>query len=115
MDFAGDLDFDCSFCHASIELAPVRTFDDKHHFCNIVCAKLYYDNYERIKVDMTNYQRMYSSGQLSSLSKELYDKMNGTMFYMLPVYKIEDVEDVNKFDARDYYTAVLLNMKTSTK
>lgn len=109
MDFSGDIDMQCSFCGQLIELAPVNTFDNKHHFCHLVCAKLYFDNIERVKIDMTNYQRLFISKQLSKLSMDIYSKLGSTMFYMLPVSHIDPDDDRGL--ARDSYITVLMKMK----
>lgn len=108
MDFSNELNTTCSFCGQPISLAPLDSFDG-HHFCHLVCAKLYYDNINQIKVDMSNYKYLYNTRQLSKLAIEVYEKLNGTLFYMLPISKIN--ENDSRVDARNNYVKVLLKMK----
>ena len=111
MDFGGSLNAECSYCGQPIVLAGLNTFDDRHHFCHLVCAKLYYDNVEKIKVNMTQYQKMYSSHQLSQLATEIYDKLNGTLFYMLPVSKTPSDSPDDRIAAKEFYINSFLFMK----
>lgn len=108
MDFSQELNNTCSFCGQTISLAPLDSYDG-HHFCHIVCGKLYYDNIQQIKVDMTNYRYLYITKQLSKTAIDIYDKLNGTLFCMLPISKIDP--STSRTEARDNYIKVLLRMK----
>lgn len=110
MDFSGTLNTTCSFCNQQINLASLDSFDG-HHFCNVVCAKLYYDNIQQIKIDMSNYRNLYKTKQLSKLAIDTYEKLNGTIFYMLPISKCPVSSIDERIAARDNYTTVLLRMK----
>ena len=99
MDFDKSLDSKCSFCGSSIKLAPVECIGNKCKFCDIACAKLYHDNVERIKIKVKEYNACYTNNQLTAKAKRIYEKMNSTLFDMLPICKIElgdDLAEVKK-------------------
>lgn len=109
MDFDKSLDDKCSFCGESIKLTPVECICNKCKFCDIACAKLYYDNVERVKIDMKKYNMYYSNNQLSPTAKTIYEKMNSVMFDMLPICKI-NVED-NISEMKMKYMKLLMMMR----
>ena len=109
MDFNKSLDSECSFCKESIKLIPVKCLQSKHKFCDIACAKLFYDNIEKIKINIKDYNMYYSNNQLSSKAKNIYEKMDSTIFTMLPIYMINPEDD--KKEAKKRYVKMILMMK----
>ena len=80
----------CSFCGHEIEQFPASSIDNKFKFCDLICAKLYYDNNERFTFDVKRYNNYYNEGQLSEQAKELYERCRFILFEQLPVYKPTD-------------------------
>lgn len=109
MDFNHEFDNRCSFCEQAISFVPVTVFNNDCCFCNLVCAKLYHDHEQQIKPNMHEYHSAYLQKQLSKLSIDIYEKLNGTMFNMLPDSKSLDISD--KVEAKNEYTKILLRMK----
>lgn len=108
MDFDKSLNSKCSFCGSCIKLTPVECIGQKYKFCDIACAKLFYDNVEKIKVNIKEYNMYYSNNQLSVKAKYIYEKMNSTIFSMLPIYKIQ-IGD-NKKEAKKRYAKMIVMM-----
>lgn len=105
MDFNKSLGSVCSFCGKAVDLAPVETVDKKCKFCDIVCAKLYYDNVEKIKINVKEYNMHYINNQLSTTAKRIYEKMNSTLFDMLPICMMTMNDDVN--EVKKSYTKMI--------
>lgn len=76
----------CNFCDKKIKFMPLTSTDKKLKFCDIVCAKLYYDNVKQIEIDRNEYNNYYINEQLSKKAKDIYSKVGGTLFKQLPVY-----------------------------
>lgn len=110
MDFDIAINSQCSFCNQPITSAPLESFDG-HHFCTAVCAKLYHDNIQQIKVNMSEYRKLYKTQQLSQHAMEIYEKINDNIFYMLPIMKFEDNCNDDRLIAKNNYTNVLLKLK----
>lgn len=107
MDFNNSLDVLCNFCHQPIAFASVDTYSGEH-FCHLACAKLYYDNVDKIKLNFRLYQRAYTNQQLSPLAVNIYEKLEGTLFNMLPIGKCDIT---NPIKCRDDYVETLLKIK----
>lgn len=84
----------CSFCDKEIKMFPAQSIDGKLKFCDLVCAKLYYDNKERFTFDSKKYNNYYNENELSKKAKEIYDKCRFVLFEQLPVYKPMPGEEV---------------------
>ena len=76
----------CNFCKKKIKFMPVNSLDRTLKFCDIICAKLYYDNVEKFEINRNEYNNYYINDQISKKAKEVYNKVGGVMFKLLPVY-----------------------------
>lgn len=108
MNFSGSLFNTCSFCNASIKCGELKSFDGKL-FCDIVCAKLYNDNVEHIKINIREYNKLYNSNQLSSQAMSLLEKIKIYSFEMLPYYKIDDLNDID--ESKKHYKKIMSMLK----
>lgn len=108
MDFNNNLNAICDFCNEQIQCAPFESLEGQT-FCHLVCAKLYHDNVEPLKVNMKNYRKLYLNNQLSKLAMNIYDKLHGTLFNMMPISTGIDITD--EISARDSYVTTLLRIK----
>ena len=97
----------CAFCGKKISGMSLRSVDHSKNFCNIVCAKLYYDNFENISLDFNEYKQYYCNGLLNNVSKKLYEFTKQTIFQMLPLMKIN--KDCDKYASKKYYKKILLS------
>ena len=77
----------CSFCHKDIKFFPAQSIDGKLNFCDIICAKLYYDNVEQFTLNVKKYNNYYNEGELSKKAKDIYEKCRFVLFEQLPIYK----------------------------
>lgn len=109
MNFNQEFDNKCSFCERAISFMPVKCFNCEHQFCDLVCAKLYYDHIENIKPDMNEYHLAYLRKQISKQAYEIYEKLSGVIFYMLPNSKGMNIND--RVEAHNAYTKILLRIK----
>ena len=86
----------CSFCEREIHLSPVRCIGCTEKFCDLCCAKLFYDNVYKITIDSIEYTAQYRTNQLSSLAKHIYEITGSTLFEMMPIYKFDiEHDDLN--------------------
>jgi hypothetical protein len=85
----------CSWCDKRIQNDYMHTQNYKKHFCNVICAKLYSDNVERISIDYIDYINAYNNGVLESKYKALYAHTKHLMLEQMPVLKC-DVLDMNQ-------------------
>lgn len=84
----------CSFCGKEIQLSPMKCVNSNYTFCDICCAKLYYDNIDKVVIDYQDYHECYRTNQLSALARRIYESTESCLFEMLPICKV-DVDDKN--------------------
>ena len=84
-----EISFDnhCSFCGKKIKFMPLSSVDKKLKFCDLVCAKLYYDNKEHFAINRIEYNNYYINDQLSKKAKEVFGRVGSILFKQLPIYK----------------------------
>lgn len=76
----------CSFCGKEINMFPASSSDGKFKFCDLICAKLFYDNNEKFVLDIKRYNNYFNEGQLSDKASRIYEQCRFMMFEQLPVY-----------------------------
>ena len=79
----------CAFCNKKIKGMPASSIDKSLLFCDIICAKLYYDNIERFTFNRREYNSFYVNDQLSNTANEIFAHVGGIMFELLPHVYIE--------------------------
>lgn len=77
----------CSFCNKEIKMFPAQSMDNKYKFCDLICAKLFYDNKEHFVLDIKRYNNYFNECELSKKAMEIYDKCRFMLFEQLPVYQ----------------------------
>lgn len=77
----------CSFCHKEIKLFPAQSVDNKLKFCDLICAKLHYDNTEHFTLDIKRYNNYYNEHELSKKATDTYEKCRFVLFEQLPIYQ----------------------------
>ena len=77
----------CEFCSKTIKQLPASSIDGKLKFCDILCAKLYCDNFGKFVFDIKKYNTYYNEGQLDKKAKEIFERCRFLMFEQLPIYK----------------------------
>ena len=77
----------CSFCGKVIKMFPASNSDNTLKFCDLICAKLYYDNVQHFLFDVKRYNNYYNEYQLSDKAREVFDRCRFVMFEQLPVYR----------------------------
>ena len=77
----------CSFCGKHIKDFPASSIDGRLKFCDLICAKLFYDNNEHFTLDIKKYNNYYNEGQLSKKARDIFERCNGIVFEQLPIYK----------------------------
>ena len=87
LEFNVSLRASCSFCGKTIKNCPASSVDGKWKFCDLICAKLFYDNHEHFIFDITRYNNYYNDGQLSKKAASVFELCNDVVFEQLPVYK----------------------------
>lgn len=86
----------CSFCNEEIKGMPASSLDKSLLFCDIVCAKLYYDTIHRFKFNKREYNNFYINDQLTNRASEIYSHLGGIMFELLPYTHIDgNINDIN--------------------
>ena len=86
----------CSFCGKDIKFFPAQSVDGKLKFCDVICAKLYYDNIDKFTFDVKKYNNYFNEGELSKKAREIYDKCRFVIFEQLPVFKPEPNDPILK-------------------
>ena len=81
-----DIKSKCNFCKKEIKLFPASSIDGSLKFCDLVCAKLYYDNVQKFTFDVKKYNNYYNEGELNKKAKEVYEKCRFVLFEQLPVF-----------------------------
>lgn len=76
----------CDFCKKKIKFMPVHTIDRTLKFCDLICAKLYYDNVKKITINRLEYNNYFINDQLSKSAKEIYNRVGKVLFKQLPIY-----------------------------
>lgn len=84
----------CSYCNKKIKLMSLNSLDRSLRFCDIVCAKLYYDNVSQFDINRNEYNDYYINDQLSKRAKELYANVGSVIFKTLPIYKPNEKDEV---------------------
>ena len=99
----------CSFCNKKIKFMPLSSIDKSLKFCDIICAKLYYDNVGKFEINKTEYNNYYINDQLSKKAKDIYNKVGAIMFKQLPIYSplINDEAYGNPELMKKKYTKIL--------
>ena len=77
----------CSFCGKCIKEFPASSVDGKWKFCDLICAKLFYDNKEHFVIDIKRYNNYYNEGQLSKKASDIFERCGDIVFEQLPIYK----------------------------
>ena len=81
----------CSWCNHDISEYPSHATTENNEalsFCDILCAKLYNDNVEKIEFDFDSFTKAYLNTQ-SKRIKKLYDRCKDMMFEEMPIYTTE--------------------------
>ena len=76
----------CSFCDKKIKFMPLSSLDKSLKFCDIVCAKLYYDNVCKFDINRDEYNNYFNNDQLSKRAKDVYSRVGNVLFKLLPIY-----------------------------
>lgn len=82
-----NLNHTCCFCGKDIKFFPASSTDGKLRFCDVICAKLYYDNVERFTFDVKKYNNYFNEGELSKKAKEVFERCRFVIFEQLPVFR----------------------------
>ena len=77
----------CNFCNKEVKMFPAQSVNGELKFCDLVCAKLYYDNNKHFNFDARKYNNYYNENELSKKAKEIYDKCRFVLFEQLPIYQ----------------------------
>lgn len=102
--------YSCCWCDSVMNLIHVESFSGER-FCDICCAKLYYDNVKTIKINMRKYNTYCANNYLDERSKEIYMIISGSIFETLPVYSISGE---SRIDAKRNYYNLLRSIYTQT-
>jgi hypothetical protein len=82
----------CAWCDKRIQSEYMHTQDYTKHFCNVICAKIYFDNVERISVDYIDYINAYNNGVLEAKYKTLYMRTKHLMLEQMHVLACDTSE-----------------------
>lgn len=77
----------CSFCCKVVKDFPAMSTDGRFKFCDLICAKLFYDNNERYTIDIKRYNNYYNEGQLSKKASDIFERCNDIVFEQLPIFR----------------------------
>ena len=83
----------CSFCNKKIKFMPLSSLDKSLKFCDIICAKLYYDNIDKFEINRIEYNNYYNNDQLSKRARDIYNKVGNVMVILLPSYKANETDE----------------------
>ena len=83
----------CDFCKKKIKLMPVQDTSNTLNFCDIICAKLYYDNVKHFNINIKQYNNYYNEDDLNKKAKDIYSRCRNVIFEQLPVYKPTETDD----------------------
>jgi hypothetical protein len=85
----------CKLCNVKIKDCGVHSLNHDLIFCDLICAKIYSDNYEKIDIDFQEYRNNYIFKKLSTHADKIYQKYKYKFFQQLPILTISD-EHKNK-------------------
>ena len=77
----------CSFCHKTIKMFPAQSIDSKYKFCDLICAKLFFDNNEHFTLDIKRYNNYYNEHEISKKATDIYERCRYLLFEQLPIYQ----------------------------
>ena len=83
----------CSFCNKKIKFMPLSSLDKSLKFCDIICAKLYYDNVCKFDINRDEYNNYFNNDQLSKRAKDIYSRVGNVLFILLPIYKPNETDE----------------------
>lgn len=93
---------ECKLCCKKIN--DVALYDINHvcAFCDLVCAKLYSDNFEHIEIDSEAYREAHVKGLLSSSAEQLYNKFKNKLFIQMFILRFsKDKTELEQWKTKD--------------
>lgn len=87
----------CSMCQKKISKKPLEGYFENNIllFCDLICAKLYYDNVEKIIINQKKYRYDYKNNQLGKFASIIYEICINKEFELMPEKKITENERKN--------------------
>ena len=101
------LNYCCSFCENEIKGCALECIDSNNKFCDLCCAKLYYDNIEPINININLYIKHFRENDLEPLACNIYKRLGNKLFEMMPKYRFD--KSISKIDAKTKYLNVYLH------
>ena len=99
----------CKWCNQDIKQYPAYgiAYDTRLRipFCDILCAKLYNDNVDKIEFDFDSFTRDYSKTNPKRL-RILYERCSDSLFEELPIYTADN--RYSKKEIKDQYERLFL-------
>ena len=92
-----DCNMICAMCHRKIKDCGLYSLNHDLIFCDLVCAKIYSDNINKIDIDFQTYRNNYVSKKFSVSAEKIYQKYKYKFFQQLPILIIKD-DDKNKLN-----------------
>ena len=93
----------CKLCHKTIRDSGLQSINHDLIFCDLICAKIYSDNIDKINIDYDEYRRNFCNNKLSNKSLDVYKKYKGKFFVELPILKFDkDIEAMADDEYKDY-------------
>ena len=80
----------CNMCHKNIKDCGLYSANHDLVFCDLICAKIYSDNIEKITIDDKEYRNNYTLNKLSKEAEKIYLKYKYKFFDQLPILIISD-------------------------
>jgi len=80
----------CNMCHTKIKDCGLYSINHDLIFCDLICAKIYSDNVEKINIDSQLYRNNYVMKKLSSNAEKIYLKYKYKFFQQLPILLIKN-------------------------
>jgi len=97
----------CILCHKSIRDCGLYSLNHELIFCDLVCAKIYFDNINKIEIDYNEYRKNYCNHKLSNKSLDIYKKYMNKFFIELPIIKISNFDKLDKLDESEYKKEIM--------
>ena len=69
-----------------IKQMPAQDTTGSLNFCDVVCAKLYYDNVQRFTFNAKQYNIYFEQGELTKRAADVFGKARWFVFELMPVY-----------------------------
>jgi len=93
----------CDMCHRKIKDCGLYSSNHGLIFCDLICAKIYSDNINKIDIDFQLYRNNYISKKLSVAAEKIYQKYKYKFFQQLPILIINDdkKEKLNQYLIED--------------